>query len=142
MPAQSAILKPRRRANKPFGLSSYRERDQIVRELGFASYREYLDSDLWRTIRCRVYRNKGGFCRICKAPATEIHHNTYTRRVMGGADIGPLHPLCRSCHKSLEFAGNGRKRWPKEVRRQFRLARRAARKDRRDAAREPSLRPP
>ena len=101
----------RREKTKPL---SYDERDAIIRSLGFESYKAYLQSDLWRSIRSRVYEKHGHKCYVCrkqgvfKVPATEVHHRRYTPQNLAGESIFGMFPVCRECHISVEFK-DGRK---------------------------------
>lgn len=88
--------------------SGYRLRARSLATLGFSSYREYLQSNLWDRIRSRVLRRDRFQCKSCLAPATQVHHRHYAFDVMAGRNIGPLISLCRDCHKQIEFH-NGQK---------------------------------
>jgi hypothetical protein len=82
----------------------YTRRDALLKELGFASYAEYLQSDLWARIRRRVlgrYRSK---CQACGGPASEVHHKHYSLKVLSGKHIIGLKAICRECHARIEFA--------------------------------------
>lgn len=93
---------------------TYDERDAVIRGLGFESYKHYLQSDLWRTIRTQVYQKHGHKCYVCRAagrfrvPATEVHHRRYSLRNLSGKSIFGMFPVCRTCHTSVEFK-NGQK---------------------------------
>lgn len=87
-------------------MNRYAQRDKVLLEMGFSSYREYLDSKLWKSIRARIFR----VCSICVCgePATECHHRSYKRRYLEGR--GRIHkyitPVCRKCHQQIEFEGS------------------------------------
>lgn len=99
--------------------ASYKGRAYVLFDLGFNSYQEYLASDLWRTVRAKVYRNKGLLCSVCRSPATEVHHKAYTKRAMLGLSIKSMFPICRTCHKSVEFDECGRKKTVGQARAAF-----------------------
>ena len=85
----------------------YPKRKRHLRSLGFKSYAEYRKSDLWKTVRTMVFKAKGPTCLSCRSrPATEVHHGTYDLAVLVGADLRPLYPVCRECHKEAEFDGD------------------------------------
>lgn len=89
--------------------SVYSARDRRLRLLGFASYQQYLQSDLWKSIRGRVLA-KQPECRICRLrKATEIHHRSYKTEYLTGEKTSQLIPICRSCHESIEFSVDGNK---------------------------------
>jgi len=90
-------------------MNRYHQRDQVLAKIGFTSYREYLSSPLWASIRTRLFR----VCSTCPcgAKATQIHHRTYKERYMLGR--GKIHkflvPVCETCHKKIEFAGDAKR---------------------------------
>ena len=61
-------------------------------------YRRYLQSDAWKTKRKAVLQAAGFRCRRCRAPATEVHHETYKR--IYNERLSDLTALCRECHKA------------------------------------------
>lgn len=81
----------------------YTERNQILKSLGFVSYAEYLQSDLWSKIRARVLSAAGHRCHGCKGHANEVHHRSYCLEVLVGRNLAPLVAICRKCHKQIEF---------------------------------------
>lgn len=81
----------------------YRNRNHLLRDMGFASYREYLASDLWARIRAEVFRQKGVECFLCGGVATQLHHNRYRMQELTGEKIKEIKPVCRSCHENIEF---------------------------------------
>ncbi len=83
----------------------YAQRNKKLKAMGYADYREYLVSDLWRSIRVRIMARDKATCRMCKAKATEVHHLRYTQRVLEGRSDKHLLALCRSCHEKAEFRG-------------------------------------
>ena len=51
-------------APKPKGWEEYRERNRLLKAMGFDTYRDYLDSDLWRRIRSVIMANQPE-CGLC-----------------------------------------------------------------------------
>ncbi len=88
------------------GSARYAERSCSLRSLGFKTYSEYLDSELWQSIRKRVFRDKGRKCFKCKKPASQIHHPSYAVDVMKGDNIEPLKPVCNKCHAAISKKGS------------------------------------
>lgn len=89
-------------------LSRYFYRNELLKELGYPTYKDYLASDLWQKIRRRVlgrYRHK---CQSCGKLATEVHHKHYSRKVLTGQHIIGLKAICSACHREIEFE-NGEK---------------------------------
>lgn len=89
-------------------MSSYRERDDILREMGFSSYDEYTASDWWKIIREEVLKRDVYRCRVrrCSRTATLVQHFTYTRNTMIGSAPFNLISLCGKCHREMEFDGD------------------------------------
>lgn len=69
-----------------------------LRQLGYASYGEYLASEHWAAKKDE-YRNCGRLqvCFVCdRPPPVDLHHRTYKR--LGAESVKDLVPLCRRCH--------------------------------------------
>lgn len=82
--------------------SRYQTRTENLKKLGFDSYKEYLASDLWRTIRQSVM-DRDKCCRTCRKPAYTAHHVTYSLEVLKGEDLSQLISTCKGCHYDCEF---------------------------------------
>lgn len=69
-------------------------------ELGFASYADYLASDVWREFKAR-YKAAGHQrkCLICSARPVQLHHKTYVR--LGREEFTDVVPLCRDHHVAV-----------------------------------------
>lgn len=92
---------------------TYRNRNDILRELGYRSYSEYLSSDLWKEIRRRAIRKAKGMCEVCgKNEATHVHHLNYQKDTLLGKKetLVFLVASCEECHIRVEFDQNGNKR--------------------------------
>ena len=83
--------------------TSYFERNIILKEIGFATYADYLISPTWKKIKSRVRKAKGKFCVICRDKATEYHHLNYGKPDLLGETIANIVPICNVCHESIEF---------------------------------------
>lgn len=81
----------------------------VYEQLGFPSYKAYLQSDLWASIRKRVFERDGNCCILCQKDATEAHHRSYDRDTMMGKDISLIISICSSCHHDLEYTPDGSK---------------------------------
>lgn len=99
---------------------SYSSRDYNLRLLGFASYRAYLDSELWDGIRREVFVARGSVCTLCPERATELHHGRYHRSDLTGLTRKHIHPICRGCHDKIEIRDDRTKRPLEEVVQEFR----------------------
>jgi hypothetical protein len=86
----------------------YTRRNNILKSMGFASYQEYLRSNLWAKIRAKVlYRQPR--CYGCNEKATQVHHNSYERKDLDGTRTRHLRPVCDICHTVAEFRSDGEK---------------------------------
>lgn len=89
---------------------TYGMRDVILQQIGYSSYGDYLESDLWHQIRALLLRDRRR-CWVChrRRKATQVHHQEYTRRNLLGETSHGLKPVCRICHRCLEFRREGGK---------------------------------
>ncbi len=68
-----------------------------LRELGYKSYREYLASDHWISVKKRYRASKRPQeCVSCSDILYQLHHTTYER--LGREWLKDLIPLCDGCH--------------------------------------------
>lgn len=119
-------LKRKEEANKakrafvpePVTYAEFKRRDELLREIGFASYAEYLKSDLWFKIRRRAMNQTNGMCVKCGRKAIFVHHVEYTRELLlGRGSLKSLWAICRSCHKFVHSTeARGCKTWTPEKR--------------------------
>lgn len=86
--------------------NQYLRRSVNLRKLGFETYSEYLQSDLWKSIRQWVLKRDRYICRRCKGRAWQVHHKKYVMKAMNGTNLGLLVSLCGDCHKFCEWDGN------------------------------------
>ncbi len=84
--------------------SVYRERDKALLLLKFSSYHEYLNSELWKSVRQLVLVTHGKNCVTCGKPYKQIHHKKYGVKELLGEDLTNLVPLCGRCHKKTHFS--------------------------------------
>ena len=95
--------------------STYADRDDILKALGFDSYAAYLASTLWSDIRKRIYAKHGTYCKLCNNLAWDLHHLSYDLATLAGKHLTKIVPICRDCHTLVEFWPNGQKRTLFEV---------------------------
>lgn len=71
-----------------------------LKGLGFGSYVEYLNSDLWKRFK-DSYRASGMSCRcvVCNSGVIQLHHHTYER--LGCEQLTDVTPLCRPHHEAV-----------------------------------------
>jgi hypothetical protein len=97
---------------------TYESRAHVLRLLGFSSYQDYLSSELWKSVRERVFADKGRKCFMCGLAASQVHHNRYHRNDFLGKRTKYLNPVCGSCHVGIEFDGE-KKRTLKQAKVEF-----------------------
>jgi hypothetical protein len=86
-----------------------------LRELGFARYSDYLESEHWRALKAawepRRTRNKKPVCEFCLAGdrRLDLHHRTYKR--LGSESPRDLVLICDRCHSRIHrWFANGHHR--------------------------------
>lgn len=66
------------------------------------TYQQYLETDLWRNIRKRVFDLRGKYCEGCGTDANiQVHHSVYSQRVFSGQTLNGLRVVCRGCHEKI-----------------------------------------
>lgn len=90
-------------------MNAYQHRDQLLQQLGYRSYQDYLASPLWSRLR-QVVLWRDRCCVLCGRRPTQVHHAAYTLPVLLGQDLTLLHALCQRCHYTIEYTRKGRKR--------------------------------
>ena len=64
------------------------------------SYKDYLQTKLWKTIRSRALKNADFSCQICKSTnRLQVHHNTYER--LGSELNSDMIVVCDNCHRMI-----------------------------------------
>lgn len=87
----------------------YKRRGEALLRCGFATYDDYLRSELWATIRKRVLERDAGECKGCGKPASQVHHLSYGDVTLRGDRLDKLVSLCGDCHRFVEFMSPRRK---------------------------------
>lgn len=103
---------------------TYRQRDLLLKQLGFSNYLAYLHSPLWSAIRRKAFATHGSTCLTCSNRADAVHHLSYSRSTLLGFRIDLLAPICSDCHEKVEFTNRGRKRQVHEVQKTYKALRR------------------
>lgn len=100
--------------SKPNGFDSnyqtYLKRNQLLLEIGYASYSDYLAGPLWASIRAKVMADAKHLCCLCQNKADAAHHIGYGRNTMLGLKLSSIVAVCHSCHTKIEFNELGIKR--------------------------------
>lgn len=104
------IRKRRRYRPRLTSAGFYGIRRAALQTLGFTSYLEYLDSQLWRDVRTSLLKNRGWECELCGDEATQVHHQHYGVDDLSGNRFDYLVAICAGCHHCVEFDSNGKKR--------------------------------
>lgn len=106
---------------------TYASRAWFLKKLGFSSYQDYLNSDLWRQVRERVFLTKGRSCWLCGRHADQVHHTRYHAVDLTGKRTKHVHPICGKCHKEIEFTLDGAKATVGQAKKEFKKRRRVRR---------------
>jgi len=91
---------------------AYSSRNKALQELGFPDYDTYLKSELWSRIRAKVLRKSE--CYGCGGKPTQVHHQSYSLKVLRGENLKRLVAVCENCHTEAEFQ-DGMKVSPSEA---------------------------
>jgi hypothetical protein len=89
-------------------VKNYHQRNVILKSLGYETYRDYLDSELWRSIRKAVF-HRCRKCRLCGERANQAHHLDYDKDTLLGLRLDYIVPLCNGCHHKVEFDGKSKR---------------------------------
>lgn len=66
-------------------------------------YDDYLQGDLWKSIRSSILDRSSGRCECCGGTANQVHHKDYRPRVIRGDDFRPLVAVCKRCHEYIHI---------------------------------------
>jgi len=79
----------------------FRKLCDSLRVLGFATYQDFLASDLWGVFSIHL-KNLKPFqkCKVCKRPTYALHHNDYGRLLEPRFIV----PVCKDCHTETHLA--------------------------------------
>lgn len=86
----------------------YAQRLAVLNNLGFANYKEYLNSDLYQGIKSRVLTRRP-YCELCGDVSVVVHHVAYNKKSLRGSKSPLLVSLCNSCHYYIEVDKAGEK---------------------------------
>ena len=95
-------------------MDTYAARNELLKQLGYDSYADYLKSPLWHDIKRRAFAHHGSNCLLCPKRAEVIHHVCYDEATLKGESILSLAPVCRICHCRIELRKDGTKRYLNE----------------------------
>jgi len=93
---------------------TYQERNSLLSDLGFASYGDYLQSELWQKVRLAAKTLHGKRkCSLCaKKKRLEAHHYAYTAANLSGVSPEHIFFICSKCHRKVEFTRRSRRKRP------------------------------
>lgn len=93
------------------GAGLFGNRDKNVELLGFASYADYLQSDLWAWIRSQLMQQDNAkCCNACQSTlALGWHHTFYDLPTLAGnnPNKNTILRLCNDCHRVVHIRGDG-----------------------------------
>lgn len=70
------------------------------KRLGYSTYHDYLQSELWAGIRVKVLE-RDRRCVSCRRRSTQVHHKSYAYDAMAGVDLTKLVGICHKCHRAI-----------------------------------------
>lgn len=82
----------------------YSNRKNVLSEIGYDRYADYLASELWKEIRSKKLQ-ESPYCMVCAQKASQVHHFCYFDVVLCGCASDMLIPICEDCHIEIEFDG-------------------------------------
>lgn len=101
-------------------MQCYANRDANLEKIGYESYSEYLQSDLWKMIR-REKLKKYQKCLLCTENSQVVHHLNYNVETLVGKNHSALVCLCHTCHEIIEIDVHGQKRSLEEANKTLRF---------------------
>lgn len=117
-------------------MEEYAIRNELLREMGYQSYKEYLQTALWQSIRARVLC-ENQTCQMCnKETSTIVHHLKYDKATLSGKSIKRLRALCEICHHIIEFDGDRKNSLKQANEAYLRIAKEPIKASRRERPRE------
>lgn len=87
-------------------IKQYSKRNQKIAATGSMSYVDFLNSDLWKTIKDSLKkRPQSKFCYFCGSEdRIDFHHVRYSRINLKSAKY--ILPVCRKCHEAIHKIEN------------------------------------
>lgn len=83
-------------------------------KIRYASYEEYLESDLWKSKRRHIRFIRGGVCEGCGTEDNlHVHHGSYAH--VGNEPDNELFLVCRSCHAGIHGRYTAPKKKPNKA---------------------------
>lgn len=75
---------------------------KIPKKFTKETYKDYLKTPLWQTIRKKVFDIKGKVCEGCGSNINiQVHHSVYSQRVFTGESLNGLRVVCGNCHERI-----------------------------------------
>ena len=63
-------------------------------------YVNYLNSEAWKALRSKAYKNAENLCELCKSDAYAVHHIRYPKD-FDKDNLSNLLVVCNECHDKL-----------------------------------------
>ena len=86
----------------------YEVRNELLLAFGYRTYKQYLKSHEWASIRSQVFAEYE-YCICCDSRAQVVHHVRYDSATLLGVHRLNLAPLCHRCHEAMEIDECGNK---------------------------------
>jgi hypothetical protein len=78
---------------------------EILKSLGFKSYKDYLNSELWKIIKEVVLARDVHHCRCCGATGDNVFRYTDSKAAFLGAQPELLITVCNQCLRDIYYEG-------------------------------------
>lgn len=83
-------------------MNHFKHLNKSLEILGFSTYEEYLNSDVWKKIRKKVLKRNCYKCQACGSVNNlNVHHTRYGYKVLQSGKGGGLYVLCNRHHKKV-----------------------------------------
>lgn len=93
-------------------MTAFQKRDDLLIEMGYLSYQEYLKSELWEYVKSQLERQENvDKCWACLSKTGLVwHHTTYSLHVLVGnikqrSVLPEVVRVCCQCHRAIHFVG-------------------------------------
>jgi len=87
----------------------YRDRGEILAEMGFTSYAAYVSSPLWRRIRREAMERSKHLCDACRREARHVYLLDFEPATLNGDQPASVATICELCIAKAQFSDDGKR---------------------------------
>ena len=106
------------KSNNWFAIKQFKKRNNILEDLGFKNYQEFLKSPLWASSKKKIeHKIKKGklfysACWCCGSTENlQLHHLRYTKLNLTGGVGNDLKYVCNNCHETIHLMTKLNPKW-------------------------------